>query len=504
MTCAAIRPERAPLPRPVALSLLLLAAACTVGPDYQPPRMALPAAWSAGGEARAPELHEWWRRLDDATLTALIEQAVAGNLDVAAARARLREARASYREAGGALAPTLDAAASASRGSASARSAAAQGVSNQYQAGFDAGWEIDLFGANTRAREAARYGLDAAGEDLRAVLLTLVGDVAANYVEARGLQARLALARRTAAAQRQTADLVQAQFDAGAATALDLANARGQTATTEAGIPALEAAYAQTVHRLSVLTGQAPGALNGRMAAGGKIPAPRLPVPTGVPAQILLARPDVRLAERRHAQSTARIGVAEAARYPSVTLSGSISTTGRQIGDLGRGSSIGWSFGPGVNLPLFTGGRLPAAVEAAEALRDQSFVAWRAAVLTALEDVENATVALAQERIRQGRLATAAASYREAAGLSRDLYTSGATSFLDVLTAERSLYSAEDGLLQSRIAMATDYIALMKALGGGWDGRVDSATPEVIDLTTGPRLRTASATAGATPAEGRP
>lgn len=218
------------------------------------------------------------------------------------------------------------------------------------------------------------------------------------------------------------------------------------------------------------------------------IPTPRFPMATGVPADVLLSRPDVRLAERQLAQYTAKIGQAEAARYPSVSLTGSVSTSGLKLGDLAQGSSIGWSFGPTLTVPIFNGGQLKAAVEVSEAQRDQYFLAYRASVLTALEDVENAIVSLAQERIKTGKLAASASSYREAASLARSLYQSGSSSFLDVLDAERSLYSAEDALIESRVAIATDYVSLNKALGGGWDGLVDASKPAVVDTNTGPHL----------------
>jgi outer membrane protein TolC len=194
------------------------------------------------------------------------------------------------------------------------------------------------------------------------------------------------------------------------------------------------------------------------------------------------------MAERQYAQSTAKIGQAEAARYPGVSLTGDISTTALKLGDLGKNSTIGWSFGPTLSVPLFNAGQLEAAVDVAKAQRDQYFVAYKASVLTALEDVENATVSLSQERIRNGKLASSAKSYGDAARLEGTLYKAGETSLLDVLDAQRSAYSADDSVLQSRVSIATDYIALNKALGGGWNGAIDTARPEIIDVRTGPRL----------------
>ncbi|NEW93297.1 RND transporter [Rhodopseudomonas sp. BR0M22] len=500
-------PPAKPAPAPSFAILMVLVAAllggCAVGPDYRTPLLATPTHWSrTGGVTTAPPtLTRWWARLRDPLLDQLVTEAVDGNLDVATASARVREARASYRQAVGALLPTVANSESArlAKGTNSLSAVPGgtnigspsspvgqNGTSGLYQAGFDASWELDLFGANRRTVEAAAYGIDASGENLRAALLTLVGDVASNYVQARGYQARIALARRTALSQDETTKITRNRLAAGTASAADLANATGQAATTRAFVPTLETAYAETVHRLSVLTGRSPAALADRMARPRPIPAPKLPVSAGVPADVLLMRPDVRLAERRYAQSTARIGRAEAALYPSVSLTGNIATSGTKLGDLGKNSSISWSLGPTLTVPIFNGGKLRAAVEIAQAQRDQQFLAYQASVLTALKDVEDALVSLGHERARSRFLTTSTTAYRQAASLSQSLYRSGSSSFLDVLTAERSLYGAEDALLQSRVKIVADYIALNKALGGGWDGEVDALTPEVIDVDIGP------------------
>ncbi|MDR6869327.1 NodT family efflux transporter outer membrane factor (OMF) lipoprotein [Bosea sp. BE125] len=480
----------------LALPLCLALGACAVGPDYAGPSLSLPAKWGNAPASKRPlaakALDEWWKRLGDKTLNGIVEEAVAGNLDVASAKARIREARATRRQAIGALFPSLDGTGSATRSRTSAATSSTGGniTSSLYQAGFDASWELDLFGANYRGVEAATYGTDAADEDLRATLLTLVGDVTSNYVEARGYQARIALARRTATSQRETEGLTRTKFQAGSASAVDVAKAAAQASSTEAAIPSLEAAYAQSLHQLGILTGQAPTALAGRMARGDPIPAARSTPPAGLPADVLRNRPDVRKAERQLAQYTAKIGQAEAALYPSVSLTGNIATSALKTGDLAKNASIGWSFGPTLSVPIFNGGELRAAVEVAQAQRDQYDSAFRLSVLTAMQDVENALVSLAQERLRSGKLSSAAASYRDAARLSRTLYQSGSSSFLDVLDAERSLYSAEDTLLQSRVAVSTDFIALNKALGGSWTKPVDVSSPAVIDVDTGPHPRT--------------
>lgn len=478
-----------------ATALALVVGACAVGPDYMPPPVGVPSKWSAAERppsTEAPVLARWWTRLNDPVLNRLINEAVLENRDVATAKARVREARANYRQSAGALFPTVGGT-SGTTYQKSGPNLASEGVPAsvpalvQYQAGFDASWEIDIFGKNQRGAEAAGYGVEAADEQLRVTLLTLVGDVASNYAMARGYQARLSLVRRTVAAQRETAELTGTRFEAGGASAIDLANAKGQMSATEAAVPGLEASYASTVHRLSVLTGRAPGHFMELMKRSLPIPKPRLPMPVGIPADILMSRPDIRQAERVVAQATARIGQAEAARYPTISLTGNISTTGMKVGDLGKNSSIGWSVGPTLSAPIFNGGQLKAAVEVRQAQRDQGFTQYQATVLKGLEEVENAIVALAQERIRIGQLSASVGSYRQASTLSRALYRNGSASFFTVLDAERSLYSAEDALVQSRIALAIHYVALNKALGGGWDGLVDVSDPEVGNPSMGPR-----------------
>ena len=320
--------------RLVLVTLTGLLAACTVGPDYKMPTPPVPGSWSGKDNAHAvavadlkastaPALSRWWLALDDATLNRLIEMARGQNLDLAAAKAKIREARATYRQVGGALSPTLDGTGSANRSRSNGS------VGTNFQAGFDASWELDLFGGKQRRVEAAAYSLDVAQEDLRDSMLTLIGDIASNYVSARGFRARIALARRTAGSLRETEELTRTMFQAGSTSGADMANAAGQASSTEANIPTLEVSYAQAVHRLSVLTGQPPAALTGMIENAAPIPTPVKPVPAGVPADILLTRPDVRSAERQLAQYTALIGEAEAARYPSISLTGSISTSGR-------------------------------------------------------------------------------------------------------------------------------------------------------------------------------
>lgn len=489
------RPLRSLLQVAALLTATVMLSGCAVvGPDYKTPSLATPSRWSgadASQQRRKPELSQWWRRLNDPVLDGLIQEAIAGNLDVATAKAKIREARASRREAIGDLYPSLSGSGDASRsrvGGTSTSGAGRTRTSNAFSAGLDASWELDLFGANHRNVEAASYGVDAAEADLRATLVTLVGDVATAYVDARGYQARIALARRTVASRRETVALTRTKLQAGSASAVDAANAEAEAASTAADIPLYEQSFAQDVHQLSILLGREPSALAERLKRARPIPMPGRPLPTGIPADILSARPDIRAAERQLAQYTAKVGQAEAALYPSVSLTGSLSTSGTKIGDLAKNSSISWSFGPTLTVPIFQGGQLRAAVEVAQAQRDQYFIALRSTVLTALQDVEDALVNLATQRRNAQQLGQAVKGYQQAAKLSHTLYQVGSQSFLDVLTADRSLYSAQDSQIQSQVAITKYYVALAKALGGGWDGAIDSSKPAVVDTNTGPHL----------------
>ncbi|WP_375613163.1 MULTISPECIES: efflux transporter outer membrane subunit [unclassified Bartonella] len=469
--------------------LCLLLSGCMVGPNYQKTSFRVPAVWgekSAQTAGQPVALAGWWRHLNDPVLDALMDYAISGNNNVAVAKARVREARAGLGQVVGTLLPNVSNSISGTR----SRSGQSDALFNQYSSGFDASWELDFFGGHKRAVEAARYGLDAAVEDMRATMVTLLGDVATNYVQMRGWQQKLFIVRQIAVSQRKTYELMRARLTAGDVSELDVSNAQAQMANTEADISQMEANLAMSVHRLSVLTGRVPTALKDLLqknAKHAKIPQPRWPIPAGIPADILLTRPDLRRAERQYAQATARIGQREADRYPSLTLTGNISTAATAIDQLWKNSTIGWSFGPGLRFPLFNGGQVEASIAVARAQRDQAFITYRAAVLEALEDVENALVRLTKEHQRLEKLIVANKASLHSLKLSRNLFENGNTSFLELLNADRSYYSAQMALKDSRVSLVTQYITLMKALGGGWDGVVDVSRPEVVD--NAPRSR---------------
>lgn len=464
-------------------SPFLLAACVAVGPDYREPVVLTPASWNSKADTRAPRLGQWWKNLKDPVLDQLIASGISGSPDVATTKAKVRQARANFISAGGVLYPQLDGAGSYTRSDSGAAT-----VSNQFSMGFSTKWELDLFGGNKRGVEAAYYNVESANEQLRAALVTLIGDIATNYANLRGVQADIAIARRNAASQRQTVALTRDQLEAGQISQVDLLNAETQAASTEVQIPALRIRYAEYLNQLSVLTGRSPSALAGILDKARPIPAIPRGVSAGLPADVLLSRPDVRAAERDYASSTASVGQKQALLYPSVSLTGNINTGGSHIGDLGRLSTISWNFGPSLSVPIFHGGTLNADVEAARAARDQFFIAYRKAILTALSDVENASVSLNQNRRRAAQLQKIVSNGRKILALTLDQYRAGSKGFSDVLIAQRDLFSAETNLSQARTDMVLNYVALQKALGGGWDGFIDVEKPEVIDGYTGPHL----------------
>ncbi|UTO28291.1 efflux transporter outer membrane subunit [Bartonella harrusi] len=463
---------------------------CMVGPNYLKTSFQVPKSWgqqSTKISQRSVVLAGWWRHLNDPVLNVLMDHAISGNNNVAVAKARVREARASLGQVVGSLLPSVSNSISGTRSD----SGQSDALLSQYRSSFDASWELDFFGGHKRGVEAARYGLEAAVEDMRATMVTLLGDVATNYVQVRGWQQKLFIVRQIALSQRKTYDLMRARLKAGDVSELDVSNAQAQLANTEADIAQMEANLAMSIHSLSVLTGRVPMALKDLLQKNvrqAKIPQPKWPIPAGIPADILLTRPDLRRAERQYAQATARIGQREADRYPSLTLTGNISTAATAIDQLWKSSTIGWSFGPGLRFPFFNGGQITASVAVARAQRDQAFIHYRAAVLGALQEVENALVRLSKEHQRLEKLIVANKASLHSLKLSQNLFENGNTSFLELLNADRSHYSTQMALKDSRIALVTQYIALMKALGGGWDGVVDASHPEVVDNV--PRSRT--------------
>jgi NodT family efflux transporter outer membrane factor (OMF) lipoprotein len=466
-----------------ALSMLALTG-CTVGPDYVPPNTATPAAWHTqldGGlaceEINPQALASWWAALDDPGLTHLMERAVAGNLDLKNARARIREARARRGVARGALFPTLDATGSATA-SHTDTDAGADTSREIYAASFDAGWELDVFGGVRRSVEAVDADLQASQEDLRDVLVSLLAEAALNYVEVRTFQARLAAAEASLEAQDETYQLTLWRRQAGLDDELAVQQARYNLENTRSQIPTLRTGLEEAMNRIAVLLGEQPGKVHGDLEKPEPIPVPPSKVAVGVPADVVRRRPDVRRAERELAAQTARVGVATADLYPKLTLNGSVGLETLN----GPSSSSTWtvSGGPRISWAIFNAAVRPS-IEVQSALQEQALIQYDAAVLSSLEEVENALVAYAQEQRRRENLQEATQAAQAAVELAQHKYQAGLTDFSNVLDAERSLLSFQDQLTQSSGTVTSNVIRLYKALGGGWTSMaLAPAAPEAV------------------------
>jgi NodT family efflux transporter outer membrane factor (OMF) lipoprotein len=408
----------------------------------------------------------------------LVGQAIQGNLDLRQAEWRIVQARANRGVVVAGLWPQVNVTGDYRRSGAGSKVAGGStgGSHDLYQAGLDAAWELDVFGGVRRNVEAAEANIQAAIEDRRDVLITLISEVALNYLDLRGFQRQIAIAKENLEAQQRTADLTRRRRAAGFASRLDVANAEAQVATTLSTIPLFESSARQAIFNLSLLVGREPGALLAELSTSAAIPPIPPEVPVGLPSELLRRRPDIRRAEAQLHIATANIGVATADLFPKFSLTGSLTLQGNNLAALTNWGNRVWSVGPNVTWPLFDAGRIRWNIRVQGAIQEQSLLAYQSAVLTALRDVEVALVAYVQEQQHRQALADAVTSNREAVDVATLLYTQGQTDFLNVLSAQRSLFAAEDALVQSDRALATDVVAIYKALGGGWENPFPGAT----------------------------
>ncbi|MDO9425095.1 MAG: efflux transporter outer membrane subunit [Methylobacter sp.] len=454
--------------------------ACAVGSDYKTP---VTDAGSAFANAVHPEFSTqgvdvaWWKLFEDKGLTELVDQTVRHNRDLQAARANLREARSLYMEAGLNLAPTV---ASHANYTDQKRSAGAMNNRNfaprelkLYNVGFDAFWEVDFFGRVRRDVEASSDEVDAQEAGLRDLGVSLIAEVARNYFELRGLQNQWATAKKNAENQAQTLEITRVRLEGGRGTELDTSRATAQLDSTLAAIPSLESSIHQAIHRLSVLTGQFPGALTEKLSQPA--PLPRIPksIHIGQPAELLRRRPDIRIAERTLAAATARIGVATADLFPRVTFVGTIALEASTFTGIGAARSDAYSLGPRISWAAFDLGRVYARIKAADARAEASLAQYEQTVLSALEETENALVNYNREKIRRELLSSAATASERAQELAHLRFAEGISDFLTVLDVELRLLQDQDRLAQSETATATALAALYKALGGGWESNLD-------------------------------
>ena len=530
-------------PRLTALSLAALLAACTVGPDFQPPHADVPAQWrdaqrtaeaasaaqaatasaaaaSAAGQQVAPTRvasvptldtdpdPQWWRDFNDLTLDRLIERAARGNLDLQEAVLRIVEARTQVQTAAAQGLPNVRASGSYQReqlgikgflesngvydrvnqlgapnspanaiapGAGATLQSSANNVLGQlsspvnlWQVGFDASWELDLFGRVRRSVEAADAQTEAAVESRNDALVSLEAEVAQTYMQLRGAQSLHDITVSLIEQQREIVDLTRSQAKVGLTSQLDVMNATSQLAQTESQLPLYEQQIAQALNALAYLVGEAPGALEAELSLPGAVPPVPPAVPVGLPSTLARRRPDIRRAEATLHAATATVGVAVAQFYPDVSLTGQSGTRATNASDLSRWSHLFYSFGPSVSLPIFEGGALVANLRMSKAQQAEAALDYRKTVLMALRDVDNALVVYRTDQARRDSLADSVAAEQSSFELARDSYRKGITSFINVLDAERQLAQGRQQYAQQTMQVSTDLVALYKALGGGW------------------------------------
>ena len=455
------------------LPFALALAACAVGPDYRAPAPLPPAATSltaadsnaAVNTNAVPD--SWWRLFNDRALDALVERALAYNSDLRIASANLQRARALLLEAGAGRLPTSTASAAASRG----RSEGGTGkVSDFYSVGFDASYEVDLFGGVSRSIEAARGEAGAAEAELDAARVSVAAETARTYASACGFGLQADVARETANLQQQTLGLTERLFQGGRTTRREVDQATVLVEQANAQIAIFEAERRSALYALAVLTGETPATVDDAASRCTMVPTITQPIPIGDGQALLARRPDIRAAERRLAADTARIGVATAALYPSVTILGSIGLGAGGVGDLGKDKSFSWSLGPLISWNFPFNGAARARVKQNEAIAEGSLASFDKAVLTGLQETQQGLARLAGALDQEAALGRALAASENAAFLSRKRFDHGADSFLDLLDAQRTLAGARSSLAAAQANLAEAQIALFKALGGGWSG----------------------------------
>jgi NodT family efflux transporter outer membrane factor (OMF) lipoprotein len=486
-----------------------LLGACTVGPDYHAPEPKVPPSYRALADApyatpvaEAADLSAWWTQFNDPELQSLVARALKANLDLKTAASRVRQARTQEIVAGAAELPTVNASGNAahlhssssplqslsggaSSGSSSGSPPPSGGTDiSLYSVGFDASWELDIFGGGRRGIEAAKAQSEAALWQMRDGEVTLTAEIAADYMALRAAQARKSILQRQLKAQQDVLELVAARARTGFVTELDVNQQKNLAAATAAQIPALDAQALSLEHAIATLLAQEPDALAAELEATA--PAPALPagLPVGMPSDLLRRRPDIRAAERNLAAATAEIGVAVADLYPKFNLLAGVSLASNSLDTLFDSKSLG-EFGLGmITWPIFNAGKTEANIAAKQEGREQAYFAYQKAVLGAVKDVEDALVRVITEQRRIASLADADASARESTALALQQYRAGLVTYVNVLTAQNSALSDDDQLSQARAQLSADLVALYKALGGGWGGAdaPDPATTQACQI----------------------
>ncbi len=508
----------------VAVASMTLAgtlAGCTVGPDFEQPQpWWAPGSWFASRPTQAenakaalasmtvaePLDPQWWRVFNDDQLTRLEERLAASNLDVRVSVLRLAESRAQVRvarsdeflqvngnasytrekqsadgvisllsgtstpgTASNGLGGTVGGIPNTGSSGSGSSSSGVVAPFNLFQYGFDASWEIDFWGRVRRSVESANAALASSEENRRNTLVTVLAEMARDYVQLRGVQRQMQITRDNLDIAQQSLKLSQERFAGGLTTDLDVANAAAQVATTQSQLPSLQTQEAQLINAISLLLGQAPNAMRAELATVKPIPPVPAHVPVGLPSELARRRPDIRQAEAQLHAATADVGVAIANFYPRVTLSGSAAIQTISASNLADWAARTYSLGPSVTLPIFEGGRLRGTLALRRGQQEEAAISYQRTILGALHDVDNALTAYDSEQRRHAQLQLAVNSNQRAVALSRDRYTQGLTDFLSVLVAEQSLLAAQQQLVDSTTTISTNLVQLYKALGGGWE-----------------------------------
>ncbi|HEY4956449.1 MAG TPA: efflux transporter outer membrane subunit [Caldimonas sp.] len=457
------------------------------------PAVDVPASWSVADVAPvagSTSLIDWWSRFDDPLLAQLIADALRANTSVGGAEAALRQARALRDVAAAALFPTLGSSASVQRSSGpSAAVPGGRSAINEFRAGLDANWELDIFGANRSALTASEATVRASAASLGDVQVSIAAEVALDYIALRSAQARLAIANENLASQQETLQITEWRLQAGLVTSLDTEQARTAVEQTAALVPALQTNIEQTSHAVAVLTGRPPAALTAALVASAPVPQAGDELALSIPAETLRQRADVRAAEHQVSAALARVNQAKAARLPNFSIGGSLGLNALTLGALTHGASVVSTLLGSVSLPVFDGGAARAQVDVQQAALDQARQVYRGAVLVALSDVENALVALRGDRVRLVRLGNAAAAAANAAMLARQQYSSGLVDFQTVLETQRTLLGTQDGVAGASADVSSDHVRLYKALGGGWTPQTATSAAFTSSRNDAPAMR---------------
>ncbi|MBT9372750.1 efflux transporter outer membrane subunit [Rhizobium sp. CSW-27] len=452
--------------------VMLLLSGCVLGPDHKAPEISLPQKFAEGGAKSNGDVSTdaWWTAFSDRRLNGLMKQGLDQNIDILTALERINQAQANVVTAGAAALPDLTLSSSASRRGAEGFGSTPDTSPTTTASGtLDVSWLLDIFGRYKRNKESALASLDVAYANVDTARLSLLSSVASAYIDARYYQERIQIAQQNLKSRRETLDLTRLQLEAGAASRLDVVQAEGLVNSTIADIPGLETNYRKSAHRIATLLALPASSLVADLQKGAGQPVARFNPKSGVPADLIRNRPDIRAAERQLAAAVANIGVAEAQLYPSISLGGSITPayTNATGGSITR--NLTWSFGPSLNLPIFDGGQLRANLSSAESQAREAYLSWKQTVLGAVEEVENALAAVTRDSRTVSALRDTVRSYNEALELSTASYRDGASSLLDVLDAQRSVSSAQANLAAAIQQQAQDYVTLSVAIGGGYN-----------------------------------